>query len=206
MENIVQTLIYIHAILGGIALIAGAIALMVKKGLSTHKKAGKVFFYTMLISAFTALIIAVLPQHENPFLFSIGVFSAYFLISGYRSLNFKQKDFQLNTDKIIAYLIIFTGLSMLLYPLVFYGKLNVVLSVFGIVGLVFGVRDLMLFRQVEALRKKWLPLHLGKMAGGYIAAITAFFVVNNILPGLLNWFAPGIIGGFYIAYWIRKVG
>lgn len=205
MEDTIQILIYTHVALGGIALLSGAIALSVKKGGGVHKKSGKIFFYTMLISALISLMIAVLPNHENPFLFSIGVFSSYFLLSGYRSLQFKRKNIHLNIDKILAYSIIFVGAMMLLYPIVLYGKLNIILAVFGIVAIVFGLRDLMLFRQIETLKKKWLSLHLGKMTGGYIAAVSAFFVVNNILPGVWNWFTPGIVGGFYIAYWIRKI-
>ena len=43
------------------------------------------------------------------------------------------------------------------------------------------------------------------MTGGYIAAVTAFFVVNEILPGIANWFVPGVIGGAYIAWWIKSL-
>jgi len=30
-------------------------------------------------------------------------------------------------------------------------------------------------------------------------------VVNNVIPGIYAWFAPGIIGGFFIRYWIEKL-
>jgi len=43
------------------------------------------------------------------------------------------------------------------------------------------------------------------MTGGYISAVTAFFVVNEILPGLWNWFIPTLIGSIYIAFWMKKV-
>jgi len=66
--------------------LAGAFSLLLKKGSSGHKKTGKLFYYSILISALAAYIIAVLSNHENPFLFSIGLFSTYFLISGRRSL------------------------------------------------------------------------------------------------------------------------
>jgi uncharacterized membrane protein len=195
---------YIHAPLGGIALFAGGIALIAKKGSQLHKKSGEVFFYSMLISAIAAFIISVLPKHENPFLFSIGLFSSYFLISGLRSLQYKQREFELKIDKIIAYLIALTGFSMILYPIVLFSQLNIILTVFGIVGIVFGFRDLKLFRDKERLKKSWLKLHLGKMTGGYISAVSAFFVVNQILPGIWNWFVPGIIGSMYIACWMIK--
>lgn len=132
IEQLAKILIhYIHAPLGGVALLAGAVALTVKKGSNIHKKSGKIFFYSMLISAIAAFIIAVLPNHENLFLFSIGLFSIYFLISGLRSLKYKQKKFNSKIDKFIACSILATGLSMILYPIILYGKLNTILTVFG---------------------------------------------------------------------------
>ncbi|MFT4662218.1 MAG: putative membrane protein [Glaciecola sp.] len=206
IEKIAEILIYyIHAPLGGIALLAGGISLVVKKGNNVHRKSGKIFFFSMLFSAISAFVISVLPNHESPFLFSIGLFSCYFLISGLRSLNFKEKEFQLRVDKLIAYLIFLTGISMILYPIVLYSKLNIILTVFGVVGIVFGFRDLRLFKDIKRLKKNWLKLHLGKMTGGYIAAVSAFFVVNQILPGIWNWFVPGIIGSGYITYWMIKL-
>ena len=206
IERIAEILIYfIHAPLGGIALLAGGISLIAKKGNNVHKKSGRVFFFSMLFSAISAFIISVLPNHESPFLFSIGLFSTYFLISGLRSLKFKQKDFQLKTEKIIAYLITLTGIVMILYPVLLFSKLNIILTVFGVVGIVFGLRDLKLFKDIKRLKKNWLKLHLGKMTGGYIAATSAFFVVNQILPGIWNWFVPGIIGSGYITYWMIKL-
>jgi uncharacterized membrane protein len=205
LERIAKIIIYIHAGFGGIALLTGGIALMVKKGGKVHKKSGKVFFISMLSSAVFALLISVLPKHESPFLFSIGVFSMYFLVSGYRSLNFKRGDIDIRLDRIIAYIIGITGLAMICYPIFILGKFNIILLIFGCVGLVFGIQDLRAYRDLKQLKNSWLKVHLGKMTGGYIAAVSAFFVVNNILPGVWNWFVPGIVGGGYITYWMMKM-
>ena len=89
-------MIYIHAALGGIALISGGAALIARKGKRIHNMSGKVFYITMLSSAALALIIAIMPGHENPFLFCIGLFSSYFIITGYRSLKFRRKDHNLS--------------------------------------------------------------------------------------------------------------
>ena len=138
--------------------------------------------------------------------FSIGVFSSYFVISGFRSIRFGLKEFNLAMDRWLAYGITTTGVIMILYPLVLEGQLNVVLLTFGTVAIVIGVRDVVLFKDRTRLRKSWLKLHLGKMVGAYIAAVTAFLVVNQILPGLFSWFVPGIAGGIFIAYWFRRLG
>ena len=98
MELLAEYLIlYIHAPLGGVALLSGGISLISKKGSHLHKKLGKVFFYSILLSAFSALVVSVLPNHESPFLFSIGLFSTCFLVSGIRSLKYKQEKIYLGS-------------------------------------------------------------------------------------------------------------
>ncbi|MGB0390508.1 MAG: DUF2306 domain-containing protein [Salibacteraceae bacterium] len=204
-EKIVSILILIHALFGGFALIAGSVALISKKGGSTHKKSGRVFFYSMLFSAFVSTVVALLPNHKNPFLFSIGIFSSYFLLSGILSLEYRNPKISLRRPKALAVTIIITSLIMVLFPIIYLGVLNIVLVVFGILGLTFGVLDLRLFTNPSRLSESWLTSHLGKMTGGYISAVSAFFVVNQILPGIWNWFIPGIVGGVFITYWTNKI-
>lgn len=205
METFATYLIYVHATLGTIAFIAGFIAIITKKGENTHKKSGIVFYYSMLLSAFSALIIAVLPNHENAFLFTVGLFSSYFIISGYRALQFKKPNPNLLPDKIIAGVMLITGISMIVYPIFSFGKLNTVLTVFGSLGIIFSIRDFLLFKDTKKLRKHWLKLHIGKMLGGYIAAVTAFIVVNQFIPGIAGWFVPSIFGTVYMNYWFWKL-
>jgi uncharacterized membrane protein len=205
MDTFATYLIYIHATLGSIAFLAGFIAIITKKGGNYHKKSGIVFYYTMLFSAISALIIAVLPKHESPFLFTIGLFSSYFIITGYRALRFKKPNPSLTLDKIIAACMILTGIVMIGYPLLMNGKFNIVLTVFGTIGIVFAIRDLLLFKNAKRLRNSWLKLHIGKMLGGYISAVTAFIVVNQFIPGIAGWLTPSIFGSAYIAYWFRKL-
>jgi uncharacterized membrane protein len=128
MEQFAEFLIqYIHAPLGGIALLSGGISLVSKKGSPLHKKSGKVFFYSILLSAFSALVVSVLPNHKSLFLFSIGILS----------LRYKLKAVRLSVDKIIAYLICITGFVMVTYPIILYSKLNLILTVFGLASIVF---------------------------------------------------------------------
>jgi hypothetical protein len=205
MEKTIQILIYIHAVFGGIAMLAGFISIIAKKGKTIHKKFGLIFFYSMLLSGIIAMIVAVLPNHESPFLFAVGVFSLYFVLTGNRSLNFKRKNPELKIDKLISIIMIITGILMISLPVILTKSINIILVFFAIVGIVFSVRDLMLFKNPERLKNIWLKLHLSKMLGGYISATTAFVVVNQFFSSFYGWFIPGIIGGFIIAYWIRKM-
>ena len=102
MESIAQVLIYVHAAFGGLALLSGGIALSAKKGRKLHKRSGKFFYYFMLSSALLSLVIALFPNHISPFLFCIGIFSTYLIISGYRSIRLKRTDVNLMPDKILA--------------------------------------------------------------------------------------------------------
>ncbi len=204
IANITTTLIIIHVIFGSIALIFGAISLIAKKGNKLHKKSGKVFYYTLLISALISLIIAIMPNHQSPFLFCLGLFSLYFIVGGYRSITFKDKNISLLLDKVIAYLIIILGFIMILYPILLNNKLNIVLLNFGFVCILFGIIDLLLFRDLNRIKKYWLKIHLSKMISGYIASVTAF-IVNQWNLGILGWFLPTIIGVLYMIYWLIKI-
>lgn len=205
MEKTIQILIYIHATFGAIALFAGLISIIAKKGETIHRKFGLIFFYSMLLSAIIAMVVAVLPNHESPFLFAVGIFSLYFVLTGNRALNFKRKNPVLKIDKWISIIMIITGVLMISLPVILTKSINIILTVFAIIGIIFSVRDLALFKKPERLRKGWLKLHLGKMLGGYISAATAFVVVNEFFSSFYGWFIPGIIGGFIITYWIRKM-
>lgn len=50
MDNIILVLIYLHAFFGGIGLLSGLLSLLVRKGGYNHKKAGRVFSYSMVTS------------------------------------------------------------------------------------------------------------------------------------------------------------
>ncbi len=205
LEQTIKILIYIHAVFGGIALLSGLVSIITRKGLAVHKKAGLIFFYSLLLSSVIAMIVSFLPNHESPFLFAVAIFSLYFLLAGKRALNFKYKNTNLLLDKWISRIMIIVGILMIFIPIIFSGSFNVVLLVFAILGIVFAVRDLILFKKPEQLKRSWLKFHLGKMFGAYISTVTAFVVVNEFFPGVYGWFIPGIVGAFFIAYWVRKV-
>lgn len=204
MNNLANILIIIHAIFGSIALISGTGAIITKKGSSLHRKTGKIFYYTMLLSAIIALVIALLPTNWNPFLFSVGIFSTYLIISGKRALKLKLKTTNVILDKFIALIMLLTGLGMVCIPLIVSGSLNIVLTVFGGLGILLSLGELRIYYK-NTYHKKWLAKHIGNMTGGYIAACTAFIVVNQIMPGVYGWLVPTAVGSLYIAYWNRKI-
>lgn len=204
-ESQIQTLIFAHAALGGLALCTGLIPLITKKGGTAHKKSGRVFFYSLLGSALMALLISCLANHKSSFLFAIGVFSIYLTLGGFRAVSFKKKQHNFFIDILLAWIMLAMGASMILYPLIVSGAINIVLSVFGTIGALFAIQDLRAFKDNDSLRKKWLSIHLNKMVGAYIASFTAFIVVNRFIPGIYGWLAPSFFGTLYIIYQSRKI-
>jgi hypothetical protein len=203
-EATIQGFIIAHAVLGSLGLLAGLVALIVKKGGLVHRRSGRLFYYSMLGAAASALIISVMPGHESVFLFVVGIFSSYFVLSGDRALRFKSK-VPNSVDYIISIIMLITGIVMIALSPVLVGKINIVLTVFGAAGVFFAIGDFRFFRKLESFKKNWLKAHLGKMMGAYIASVTAFITVNQIIPGVYGWIAPGVIGSVFITVWSRKI-
>ncbi|NNE55429.1 MAG: DUF2306 domain-containing protein, partial [Flavobacteriales bacterium] len=180
----IDLLIYGHAAFGGLALAAGVLALSTKKGGKIHKLGGRIFYYAMLGSVILALIIASSPSHFNSFLLAIGLFSLYFVLAGKRALRHRGMEFNLSLDRLLAWFIFIIGFTMILLPMLIQREINVLLTIFGLLAIAFGIRDLRLIRDRSQMIKKRMISHVSKILAGYISAITAFFVVNNILPGI----------------------
>jgi uncharacterized membrane protein len=205
-----QSLIYSHVFLGGLAFLIGASALFSKKGSPLHKLTGKIFTITMLVSVSISVIVSLLPGHVSPTMFHIGLLTLYFLIGGIRSVAFKNLAIknpnpQIIIDQLLSYAIITISIMVMSYSVILDGNLHPLRTVFGTIGIGFGILDILLFRKPSNLKRKWLILHLSKMLGGYTAAVTAFFVAQNILTGYYNWFAPTVIGLTYITFWLIKL-
>ncbi len=197
MELIHKYLLVFHASCGGLALLAGTLAFSFRKGGERHVKIGRLFSFLMIATGVSALILALI--NPNPFLLGIGFFTLYMVFSGWvwiRRLSFKNKVKRAkmigSLGILIAGYMIFTALSS--------GKAIIVLLVFAIILLIMSVSDV--------LRKpkpnKTAGLHGGRMGGAYIAALTAFLVVNNtFLPNLLAWLGPTVIVSPIIAIQIN---
>src|SRR4051812_671020 len=113
MEPAIKILIYIHAFFGGIGLITGIGSIVVKKGGILHKRMGKLFSIGMLTSSLISLPICWMPNHQNVFLFLIGLFTIYLVVSGNRALTFKTKIKADITDKAISGIMLCLSIIMI---------------------------------------------------------------------------------------------
>jgi uncharacterized membrane protein len=208
MEATIKILIYIHAFFGGIGLITGIGSIMVKKGGILHQRMGKLFSIGMVTSSLISIPICWMPNHQNIFLFLIGLFTIYLVISGNRALSFKRKSKADFTDKLISGSMLF--FSVIMISIGIYCQLNaiengILFTFFGGFGFYMTVKDFIFFKNLSISNKKWLSKHIGKMIGALIASVTAFIVAGIGIGNVIAWMTPSILGTFYIIYWNRKI-
>ena len=83
-------------------------------------------------------------------------------------------------------------------------KFGIVFVVFGFISLRFMYTDWQNYTGKAKEKNYWLLAHLQRMTGAYIASLTAFLVVNKILPGIIVWLLPTVILTPLIIVWTRK--
>ncbi|MEO7314461.1 MAG: hypothetical protein ABIW47_04710 [Ginsengibacter sp.] len=209
LEQIIKILIYFHAFFGGIGLITGTISICGKKGGINHKKAGKIFSYSMIISSLISLIVARMPNHGNLFLFLIGIFTIYMVLAGNAALTFKSTNkLQANNlDKTISGIMLVISIIMIVMGTVgIIQKINnsILYVFFGSFGVLLTIKDFQTFKRITQNRNAWIKSHIGRMVGALIASVTAFLVAGLNIGTVLVWILPTILGVPYIIYWSRK--
>lgn len=208
MLHLFNVLLAIHIIGGVTALLSGSIILLRQKGDKLHKLIGKIFAYSMLLTATISLILSRI--HPNHFLFIIGIFSIYLVSTGMRFLRLKR----LNQEQKPATIDWALFATMTLFALLFIAYAGLYFksgNLFGIVLLLFGLISILMLRSDWRTYKGkikhknyWLMLHLQRMTAAYIASLTAFLVVNNTyLPGIVAWLLPTFILTPFIIKWSK---
>ena len=192
-------LLFIHIAAGSIALFSGGVAALARKGNNTHRKGGRVFSYTMIITAISAVALSII--NPNPFLLGIGLFTFYMTAAGWLWVMRIPQAKRVKRARHIGWMGLAFGIFMLLYGIFGGEKLSIVLLVFGGIQLMMAITEL---RGKKDARKN-VARHGGKIGGAYIAAVTAFLVVNiTFLPDLLVWLGPTVIGSVMITIALRR--
>jgi len=200
IDTLYQVTLILHIAAGFTSLVSGILALLVTKGGRLHRRAGLVFFWSMMLIALTAMGIAI-PKQQT-FLLMIAIFSFFQAYFGYRAILQKQFDFHW-LDILVLSIAAVNSFFMLF-------SLQVVLMVFGGLSalLVWGqvVIYYTVYRQKPLHRSTWLRQHIGMMMGAMIASITAFVLVNfrTFQPAWLPWLLPTAVLVPLIVYFQRK--
>jgi hypothetical protein len=211
MKMLFTIILAIHIAGGSLALLGAPIALVVHKGGKAHRTAGKVFLWGMTTVFVTAIYMSV--YHNIPFLFMIAFFSYQLVMSGYRALFYKKLHRGQEVMRIDWIIIAIAGavnLAMIGWGawqyISFQNSIGIVSAVFGFIGLSFALRDFSHFRNGTPVKNAWLFKHMSGMLAGYIAAVTAFMVVNfaDKLPTLIVWLGPTVVGTPLIFYFVSS--
>jgi len=212
MDLLFKIILILHILGGATGLFTGTINISRHKGDKVHRLIGSVFMYAMLTAGFSALVLSAL--HPNFFLFIVGVFTLYMTATGRRFLFFKK-----HSDQKIQAIDWFLTITMLTASIVFIvlgalklfkgNTFGIALIIFGILGIRFTRTDITNYRGKSKIKNYWLTGHLQRMTGSYIAALTAFLVVNedfipDIFPAFLAWLLPTIVLVPLIIIWTRK--
>ncbi len=197
--------LFAHASVGALALIAYWTAGLAKKGSPVHRAAGKVFMLAMLFILASALVfvsrfVARGLLMQAAFFAYLFVISATALATGWLALKLK-KDHRRYTGawyRALGAFNVVCGAGILVLGL--HGG-GAVFTGFSMVGILRGGLMLKLSRQAPSPRW-WLREHLGSMIGNGVAVHVAFLLVglNRLLPEqwqghttTLGWLLPLLV-------------
>lgn len=197
-------LIWLHVISGSIAVVGMLGAWLSAKGKPAHRLFGKAYVFGMCAALVLALIVSTITA--NVFLLLVGIFSAYFVYTGWRLA--KAKDGIRSTiDRNAAILMLIVAVLMMgygIFMLIQSHDLAIALIVFSIFAAQPAWQDSKLKDQWPKGKER-IVLHLNRMGGASIATTTAVFVVNvHTDPEFIAWLLPSVAVVPLIVYWTRR--
>lgn len=210
LDQIMRLVLWLHIAAGFIGFFVAPVALVTRKGGDTHRKWGKIYFWAMTVSVLSSLVVAA--YRPNIFLLLIGVFSFYLAFTGYRVLRRKRPELGQTATALdwgVAGFTLAASMFMIAQGSVDFATmtqhLNPVLIIFGLLGVSAAGNDLYKFVRPSRDKNSWYFDHMAGMIASYIAAVSAFSVVNfSFLPPLVRWLWPTAIGAPLVAFWIAR--
>jgi uncharacterized membrane protein len=83
-----HALLALHIGGGGVALLAGPVPMLSRKGSPVHRKAGKVYAVAMLVASISAFVLAAITG--NILLLGLAVFTFFLIFGGVRASGFRR--------------------------------------------------------------------------------------------------------------------
>ncbi len=196
-------MLVIHVIFGTIALLTGLVIIIFRKGTRFHKKTGRIYFWAMTSVAITAFFMSII--HNSAFLFMLAFFSFYLVYTGYWA--HRQNERARRGDWIVLAAVFMAGAYRFYLTLIhpWYNDAIIPL-IFSIGCIATTVQDAIAYLRKRMLNTYNMRRHITRMLGSYIAAVTAFVVVNvhDFQPAWIPWFAPSVVGSVLISILVKK--
>ncbi len=206
LDVTLDVLLAAHILAGGVALLAGAGAIVTKKGRTRHNQLGK--YYGLSMGFVTTSAVPLSIAIESWFLLAIAVFSGYLVLAGYRVIDRRRN--RIEEIEAIDWLchgsMIVTGVAMVggggWASLSGDPGLAPALVVFGAIGGILAAHELRTLSSEGG--DLWIDRHITFMGGAFIATVTAAVTVNlTMLPPLARWLGPTVVGVPLILYATR---
>jgi uncharacterized membrane protein len=189
----------LHAVAGIVLLLSGLIQIILPKGGMRHAMTGLTYLCAWLVVLVSSFFIA------DAIIISFGIFGFYMALTGWRFANRRR-----TTHKLIDKIIVYLGAASAVATLVMGMRLISQGHTFGWVGIVLGsifciltFRDLKDYvikfrtKKSDGGKSDWYFEHFRRMYISYIAATTAFIVIQDLLHNTyMNWLIPVVIGFF----------
>lgn len=193
-----ETILLIHSIFGVIIFCTGLAQIIMKKGGLWHRRIGQVYSYSWIILLITGAFLG------DMLITIVGIFGFYFVLTGTRLGQIKEKTMTL-FDKGIIVAALLIALSMLYYAFVLYTRgstsFAIIFAVFGAIFCLTTIEDLYKYVLNKPLKTNdlgkldWYFEHFKRMFISFIAAVTAFVSIQNVFGNnTLNFLMPTVIG------------
>lgn len=166
-----------HALTGALGVLAGATALIARKGERVHRAAGTLFFASMLTAALSAIALALLA--DKPTSAIAGVLTAYFIATSW--LTVKRAERRSGAWEIAAMLCAVVGSAVafyLAYDSVQKGTAllgGVPFYIFSGVAALCALLDLSVILRRGLAGRQRIARHLWRMCLGFFIAVASFF-------------------------------
>lgn len=208
------TLLYLHIVLGAIALVIYWVPVVVRKGSALHIRVGKVFYYLMLTVAGSGIVLSAIGLSDPVGIYAAGQnmtneqiqrmlvwrvpFSQFLLLLSlltWVTVRHAIGVLRAKTDRALLRRWSYQGPVVAMYPLAAYvGYQGIqigmpLLIVFAAVSLVTATTISRYVYKNELLPRQWIIEHFSAMIGSGIAVYTAFFAAGG--RRLLAEFLPG---------------
>lgn len=204
MLTLHTTLLYLHIVLGAIALVLYWMPIITRKGSKLHINAGKVFYYLMLIVSGSGIVLSLLGLCDPVGIYTVGKqmtaaqiermlvwripLSQFLLLLSlltWVTVRHAMGVLRAKSDRRMLRRWFYQGPVLLLFPTalyVAYQGLTVgmpLLVIFAVVSLVTASTISLYVYKKEIKPRAWIIEHFSSMVGSGIAVYTAFFAAGG---------------------------